>query len=1012
MSLLETWFRRKATIVSVLLILLVLAAVSLRSLQFGPSRAVGAAVFSVSIDYFGVDAEEIERQVTIPLEDAIAGLSGMQRLRSTSEYGKSVVEVTLSPSTAPDAFFLALRDAVNTLHATLPKAVQRPEIRSAANDQRPFFIATVSMPGASLDETRDFVDISVKPALERLDGVGELEVGGGSQREVHVVVDQARASAARLSFDALAAAIQAQSLSRPIGRLRTDRTNIPVILNGRLETLRQLADLSLGLGDGGFIRLGGIAEILYAGREQDTISRIDQEQRVTLSLKSSGTANIVALSGAVRRRITELSSPRASFEVMYDLGADIAASINDVLRSLAASMAIVAFFVGVVLRPPRNAILLAAFLPLVVLAAAAILSALGMSVDNNILAGIGVGIGMIADPAIIVLSALVAPAGRDPAASTGQAIRELLSPLIASTAAILIVLVPLLSMGRSVSGLSEVSYALALMLIISLSLAVFILPAFAARRGRTPDSSAKPGSRYSLIHPRARRLLARRVRRLLDGIVLWAGAHSLAILGGTAVVCGLGIFAAFRMDLVLSPAPDPRSIFAHIEFRSGTTIEAIDRRTTELARAIRGMPGVQHVETIARRESSQLAVTTGGRASDAAAVRAALSRQGLAMTDAFVYLPEGAGSPEQALEVSLVGPDNAALRAAARHAAEVLQRAPWVSQVVLNFKEGPPAYELVVDHDLVSSHGLSTAAVASTLRWSMYGPVALKWMEPDSREIDLRIRSPADQRADLSSILRTVILCPDGKAVPVSGLGTFQEAQPPSRIFRADRQRAVSLTVHSGLRDTRAVLRNLESLLASIPLPAGYALRTDNLIDDRLRQFQTLASLLLGALVLVYITLAAQMESLSSPLMVMSIVPVSLSIPLAFLWVIRAGISVPVIVALIIMSGIIVNNAILVTDRTLARCAARKCWTAGEVLRSLRYAVRRRTRALLLTSTTTILGVTPFLFGAASGSELLRSLAIVVLWGTVASVAATFLVLPAVVAAAPVFARRFPPARS
>ena len=1008
-GLLETWFGRKATIVSVLLILLVLAGAALGSLQFGPARAVGAAVFSVSIEYFGVDAEEMERQVTIPLEDAIAALSGMQRLRSTSEYGKSVVEVTLSPTTAPDRFYLALRDAVNSLYVTLPKAVQRPEIQSASNDQRPFFIATVSAAGATLDETRNLVDTTVKPALERIDGVGELEVGGGSQREVHVVVDQKKAAAAGLSFNAIAAVLQAHDISRPIGRLRTVEADTPIILDGRFDSLRELADLSLSLGDDRFVRLGEIADVLYGGREQDTISRIDQEQRVTLFIKSAGAANVVSLSGALRRKIADLSSSRMSFDVIYDLGADIAASLTDVLWSLAVAMVIVAFFVGIVLRPLRNALLLTAFLPVVVLAAVAILSALGISVDNNILAGIGVGIGMIVDPGIIVLSALVASAGHAPGASTGRSVKELISPLVASTATILIVLIPLLYMGRSISGLSEVSYALALMLVISLSLAIFFLPAFAKRYARA--TAIDPHARAFPLSPAKRRFVARKARRLLDGIVLWAGAHSAAVLAGTALVCGLGIFAAFRMNLVLIPAADPHSIFAHVEFKSGTKIDTIDERTMSLARAVRGMRGVRHVESVARRESSQLTITTGGSLDDAAAVRTTLARLGEQMTDAFVYLPEGTGGADQALEVSLIGPDNDTLRETTRHVADLLRSAPWASQVVLNFKEGPPAYVLVVDHDAVSEYGLRTADIANTLRWSMYGPVALKWLEPDSREIDLRIQGRPDERGDLPSIQRTSILGPQGRAVSVARLGTFQAAQPPSRIFRADRQRSVSFTVHSALRDTGTVLRNLESFLASVPLPSGYAFRVDKLIYDRLQQFQTLAILLIGALILVFITLATQMESLSSPLMVMSIVPVSLSVPLTFLWLNHVGISVSVIVALIIISGIIVNNAILVMDRTLARCGALDCYTAGEVRRSLRFAVRRRTRALLLTSATTILGVTPFLFGAVGGSELFRPLATVVLWGTAASVCATFLVLPAVASAAPVFVRRFPSVR-
>jgi hydrophobic/amphiphilic exporter-1 (mainly G- bacteria), HAE1 family len=1001
MRLLDAWLRRRTTIISVLLIFVVLIGALIPSLQFGPSRAVGAAVFSISVEYFGVDAEEMERRISMPLEDAISSLAGIQRLRSTSEYGKSIVEVTLSSTTAPDRFYLALRDVVHTLSATFPKAVQRPVIQSTTSDQRPSLIASVSLQGASLDETRDMVETMVKPALEQIDGVGNLEVGGGSQREVHVLLDQKKAAAAGLSFDDIASILQAQYLSRPIGRLRSMETNTPIILEGRFDTLEQLTAIPLALSNERFVRLGEIAQISYGGRELDAISRIDQEQRVTLYITSSGTSNVVAVSQAVRRKLAAFSGGTLSFDVIFDLGAEIATSINEVLRSLAIAIGIVALFVAIVLRPLRNAFLLTLLLPFVVLSSAALLSSFGLSIDHYILAGIGVGIGMIVDPGIIVLAALVGEPGHSLRRSTGAIVQELISPLVASLATIVIVLIPLSYLGRSVSGLSEVSYALAIMLCISLACALFFVPAFAARE---PRHSRR-------LQQRSRGTATRRARRAVDRLVAWSGSHSPLVLAGTAGVCVLGILGAFRMDLSLAPASDTNSVYAHVEFESGTSIDTIDRRTAWLAGRIEGIRGVRHVETIARRESSELTVTMEGSNADSKRVREALVDLGRQITGAFVYLPEGTSGTDQAVEVSIIGPDNTTLRDTAKLVADKLRGAVWVNQVVLNFKEGPPAYIFAIDHDMASNYGVSTAAVANTLRWSMYGPVALKWFEPDSREIDLRVQSSSLERGDLSAIERTSILGAQGGVVSVGQLGTFHLEQPPSRIFRTDRQRAVYFTAHSGLRNTATILKNLETFLASVSIPSGYAFRIDKQIYDRMEQFRSLTMLLVAALVLVFITLAAQMESLSSPILVVSIVPVALSVPLGFLWLTHAGIDVPVIVSLIIMTGIIVNNAILVVDRTLKRCAVLNSFSAGEVRRSLRYAVRRRMRALFLTSATTILGVTPFLLGAAMGSGLFRPLAVVVFWGTLASVLATFLVLPAITVVAPVFARRFPAVR-
>ncbi len=1011
MKPLEAWFGRRTTVAAVLCIIAVLVAASLRSVQLGPSRNAGAPVFSISIQYFGVDPETMERRVTIPLEDAVSSLPGISNLRCVSEYGKSTVEARLSPSSAPDRFYLSLRDAVNALYPSLPRAVQRPEILSASSRDRPVYVAALTLAGATLEQTREYVDAQIKPAIEQIDGVGEIEVGGGSAREVHLAVDQRRAAAAGLGLPEIASTLQEAYLLRPLGRLRAEASDIPVSLQGRIGTLRELAALPVRLRGSQPVRLETIADARYGGREADSISRIDGERRIMLYIKASGSGNVVAMSAAVRARLAAFASQRLSFETVYDLGAQIARSITEVLRSLAVAAGVVSLFVALALRPLRNAALLALLLPSVVLITAAILAALAVGIDQKVLAGIAVGVGLVVDPGIVVVSALAGTTSDRARGSTSEIVGEVISPLTASTATTLIVLVPLFFLGRSTSGLFEVACAIATMLLGSLVLAVLFLPVFARgspKRGRGALGCTRI---LGLLCQRSRRKALRCCRRAVDRIVAWAAQHSGAVLATCAVLCALGVFAVSQMDLLLAAPADPRSVYAHLEFAGGTGLEATDRRTTELAKLIRRVKGVSHVESIARRESAGMTVTLDGSDGAGERVRSELSRRGGELKDAFVYLPDGSDKGGQSIEVSLLGPDDPTLRSTAERVARSLHDEPWVSQVVLNFKEGPPTYLFAADRQALSDHCLTAADIAETLRWAIYGPVALKWLEPGSREMDLRVLGRASERASLRAIEAIAVLGPQGRSSPLLELGHFVLAQPPSHLYRTGRQRAVYFTVHSGLKGTGALLSKIEGLLKRVPLPDGYAFRLDAEIYERLNRLRTLGLLLFAAVGLIFITLAAQMESLSSPLLVMSIVPVSLSIPVTLLWISGAGIDVPVVVSLIIMSGIVVNNSILILDRALARCGVVGRFSSREVQRSIRFAVRRRSRALFLTSASTVLGVLPLLFGGSSGPELFRPLAMVLFYGTLASAASTFLVVPAVAARTPIFARRFPKIR-
>lgn len=996
---LDRWFARPTTVVAALLIAAVLVTALLRSLQFGPSGSSGRQVYTVSIRYFGVGAKGIERVITIPLENAVSRLSGIDRLRSISEYGKSILEVRLSSGVEANNFYLALRDAVNSLYATLPTAVERPVILGAARGQRPFFITTMSLEGANLEQTRNLADTLVKPALQQIDGVGDVEVGGGSRKEVHVIVDERRASELGLSPESIAGVLQQQYLLQPVGSLHTGQRDIPVVLEGRFASLQALADLPISLSGGRIVDLGQVATVRYGGRRVSSISRIDERQRITLFVKSTGSANLVALSESIRRELAKLSNRRLHFRIIYDLGAQIGRSLGSVLRSLAFAAAVVALFVGLALRPPRNAVVLALQLPFVVLGTAAVLSALRVGVGHFILAGFGVGIGLIVDPGIITVSAIASRGSR----SLGESVGSLISPLVASAMTTVVVLVPLFFMGGTIPGLREVSLTLALMVLLSLVSAVLFLPSFAAGARTTPLRLNAPRKRKQ-----GRATIAHQLARLTARIVLTGSRRAVPVLVISGAVFALGVCAALHMRLTLAAVADPRSVYASIQYRSGTTVAAIDRRTQRLTAGLEHLPGVRNVEAISRRGASDVTVTLDGTPEDAVRVRAVLLERGRGLQGGFVYLPSGSTGGGQSMQISIVGPDNSRLRGLARTTAAALNQEPWVDNVVLDFKAGAPTYVFRVSHNQLSYYGLTTADIARALRWNLFGPVALKWFEPSSRQIDLRVRSEPTTVRNLPAIERTRIIGTGGRVVALGVLGRFALTRPPDRIYRTDRQRAVYLTLHSPGSGTAQLLHELQGFLASRPLPSGYAFRIDKSVFEEIARIRTLALLLLAALVLIFMTLAIQTESLSSPLLVMSIVPFSLSVPLAVLWLRGSGLNIPVIVSMIIMSGIIVNNAILIVDMVLSRCARLDSFSPGEVVRSMHHAVRRRAKPLLLTAATAVLGVVPFLFGTPADSVLFRPLATIVALGTAASVLATFLVLPAVAGAAPVFVRPLP----
>ncbi len=301
MSALESWLSRRVLIVALLIGLSAFAAFFLARAKLGQASEGARSTYSVTIEHFGVDCREIERSIAIPLENELGAIAGIREIRSTSEYGKARVTVTAETGADASALYLQLRDAADRVYRALPRSAQKPRIGSSGSSQSPVFAASIRAPGLGEEALRELVDKEIKPAFEKVEGVGEIEVGGGEVREVHVLVDPAKASARALAISGIAEQIRRQDLIGPLGTLREGAVDIPVAVHGRLGSLEELSALRLAT-SGGTLRLGDVAMVAYGSREPESVSRVDGEKMIVLYAQSAGTTNLVVLSRALRPR--------------------------------------------------------------------------------------------------------------------------------------------------------------------------------------------------------------------------------------------------------------------------------------------------------------------------------------------------------------------------------------------------------------------------------------------------------------------------------------------------------------------------------------------------------------------------------------------------------------------------------------------------------------------------------------------------------------------------------------
>jgi HAE1 family hydrophobic/amphiphilic exporter-1 len=1008
MNFLKAWIKRPVTVAMILFVILALTVVALFDARIGPSGDQGRVSYAVIIDYYGVDANRIERDITKPLENAVSVIPGIEEMTSVSEYGKSRVTVTLSAKADNNEVYLLLRDAVDRVYTRLPSSVQKPVIVSSSLEKRPVFIVSFKSDQMNKDQLNQLVEKEVKTSFERIEGTGEIQVGGGEIREIHVEVKSDRASAAGLSVSDIAGAINTEDILLPVGSLTTRLSTTPLVVKGKFTTIDQLKELMVIIPKAGPQKLKNLADIGYAAREKESIARLNGEEETIIYIESSGSANLVSLSRALRTETGRWETRGLIPEVILDTGKKMEESIMQVLNAIIAGVILVIILLALTSGNLRQIIILSILLPLSSLVTIGLLSLFKISLDTFVLAGLAVGIGNIVDGGIVLTEACQSRRMTGRAEHVLVSLREVIPPLFSSVLTTIVVLIPLFFLSDIAEGIRSVTISVGLLMLVSLFFTIIFVPPFFLLKTRAQAKTVRPKKKRK--KPRLLKAFsARRFYRLLYASTLFVMKKPklFAILFAGCFI--LAVYILFIMGKDLSGIHEEGTVFVHIEYESGDSVEVCDERTNLLAHALKNSAGVERIETNARFGNAEMTVRFNPDLTSRDKVSTLIKTEGLKIPHSFVYVPEPADPLSKKIEVAIMGDDNQILRELASKSAENLGREPWVEQVVLHFKEGPPMKVFAVDPAKLSYAGITTSQIADGLRWALHGPVALKWIE-NNHEMDLRVMAERENVGSIAALNKTVFQIPKSGFVSLLQLGNFEDRKEESKIYRKNRQRAVFFTVHTRNLELDAAVTKLWQALSQKPLPAGYAYELDKAAAKLSEQFRLMWAVLALALVLIYMILASQAESLLSPILVSATVPLSLILPLFILFLTGQPLSTPILIGLVILTGMAVNNSLLIADLVRENVNQTKSdFTSTALVRPVLFALRKRFRDLLLTSGTSVFGALPLLGLQSNNGGMLSSLSFIVFWGIIGSLIVTLFFLPAFIVLFPRMLKSYSP---
>jgi len=976
------WLKRKKSAFCILAGILSLSLFVISTSNDKIKQITGGS-YVVKIMHYGIDAAEMERTVTIPLEDALSAISGVMSVQSSTENNQSRIFIRFKPGGR--GRYEAVRDAAQRVYETLPSSAQRPEILSSNNSRVPVWSAAIfnkaSFDKASFDKAKEnlltaqMLEKIVKPRFESLEGAGEVLISGVGLKEIVIILDQEKLFILGLQPSAVAEALAMNDSIFSGGTGVLGGREIIITVDGRYG--QSLDKALIPLGNGKFIELADIAVITEQERMPDILSRLNGKKTAGIAIMGRHDADLRKLSSDIKKELAALSLP-LEFTVLSDLGAEEAAAFRSVFNAAllgAIMVAVISFLLGGKNSANLSGFFCAFSIPLICLLSTAVLSMFGFSADRLMLAGIAAGIGTAVDAVILCSEKLRKHISYEGSAA---ALSELAGPLIAGAATTVAALLPLSRMQDI--GVKTIACSIAVICIVALVFSLSLLPPLLLWRlnSHTTDLSVKIPRRFKQIQRRLLRLLC----KFLAADIKLCFRFPVLIPAISLALTAAAILALFVKGVDTSGYGSDDSVYAQVEFEGGLLAEEADRLLAAYGEKLSSYAGIKNVETGARTGSGSLLISFDPQQTQAHNVKESAKR--LYIPGGFVFFHESSNR-DRYWEIRIRGDEDKKCRELAEKLAYLCAGHPLVKERVLNFKQGSKKLILRPDRELFAGSGIDFASAAAGIRYGVYGPVAYKRMDTKG-ETDVRIRTSGNvMRQSREGALGLLV-----SGIRVDSLVRTSEETDSASIRRNDRRRTASITVVTGPMDPRRVKRQMEETFKKIDLPAGYSIEFD---PDAISQAEALSATVLSlvmAVIFCYMIIACINESFTIPLLVLSAIPPSLAVPALCLALSGSAYNSAVACAFIAVSGMTVNAAVLCVDGLYAKTRRKKEVSTLGIYNAL----RRKMPALLSTTGTTVAGALPFLFLSEGANSLIRTLSLTGALGVACSCIGSITLIP------------------
>ncbi len=1032
MKLVRLALERPVAVLAAVALIVLMGWVALRTIPIQLAPDVRRPVITVRTAWPGAAPEEVEREIVTRQEEALKGLEGIERMTATAYDGRAEVSLEFRLGTDMNRALLLVSNRLDQVGG-YPEEADKPRLSTAGNEDNAiawFIVTREEGNDRPIHEYGDFLENTVKARLERVRGVARVNLFGGGERELQVIVAPERLALYRLTAGDVVRALRAANIALTAGAVEEGKRRYVVRVEGDLDTPEEVAAVLVRsvvdpeTGRLARIRIGDIATVRYDYRRPVARIRFLGEPALALNATRETGANVIDTMAGIRAAVAELRAgplPAAGLRLrqVYDETVYIDSAIDLVVQNIYVGGTLAALVLYLFLRSFAATAVIVLSIPVSVVATFVVMAFAGRSLNVVSLAGIAFAVGMVVDAAIVVLENIfrLRQQGRSPLQAALEGARQVWGAILVSALTTVLVFVPILVMPLEVGQLfRDIAVAISVSVLLSLAVAMTVIPAL-SRQLLTGDAGRGTGPRLPLLDP-----LARGFARLLIGFLRQVVANrALALLLVTGITLLAGGFAwRYLPKLEYLPEGNRNLVFGMILPPPGYNLDTMTGIAERIEAASRplwasagatadpdGPPLIENFFFVAVRGSAFLGASAvePTRAGELVPV---LSRPifGEPGTYGFLTQPSifgrGIGGG-RSIDLDISGPDieqllEVALRAAGRIGRVLPREAGNQLRPKPGLELGAPEVRLLPDRVRLADVGLSAREFAIALDAFNDG-VRVEELASGAERFDLVLRGPRATAERTQDIAATPIVTPSGVILRAGDLAEVQVTAGPTQIRHIERRRTVTLEVRPAptlpLEAALDLLRReVVAPLEAEGLPPGITLDLAGTADKLSQTFDALAFDLLLATIIVYLVMAVLFESFLYPLVVMIAVPLAAAGGVGGLWLLNRFTFQPLdmltLLGFVILIGIVVNNAILLVDRALAyrREEGRRAEAA------IMAAVEDRLRPIFMTTATSVFGMLPLVLFPGAGSELYRGLGSVVVGGLALSSLLTLFLVP------------------